>query len=88
MEHLPNGTYPVKETRNNGENYIFILTNDLIVHKEAPHFAGQKIHKYTHNIKINNEDKNTLIIYAGMLMISSSNYKVLHTKEDIIEAMI
>jgi len=87
MEYLPNGTYPVKEVKINGDNYIFILTNDLMVHTKAVHFRGQNIQD-TYSIQIRNETKDPILILAGMLKISSTNYRVLHTKEDIIEEII
>ena len=89
MDHLPNGKYPVKEVKVFEDNYIFILPNDLMVHTHAPEF---KECSYMVNIRSINIQDGTITIYirydARHVRSLSSNYQVVHTKEDIVEKLI
>lgn len=90
MDHLPNGKYPVKEVKVFGDNYIFILPNDLMVHTNAPEFKDwgkMGLIKDWSPISINIQD-GTIIVYAGHVRLTSTNYQVVHTKEDIVEKLI
>ncbi len=84
MEHLPNGKYPVKEVKIFGNNYIFILVNDLMVHTNAPNFGDWDVL----NPKSINIIDGTITIYKRRTLLSSPNYQVVHTKEDIVEVLI